>query len=98
MSTMYSSRLDKNEGKIPDVLPTSIDVMLHQWHMHVDFLVQWCEGFTLISPFSFVKYLFIAHLGFLDGSVVKNPPASAEDMDSIHGSRIVPGEENFNTL
>lgn len=54
MSTMSSSRLDKNEGKIPDVLPTSIDAMLHQWHMHVDFLVQWCEGFTLISPFSFI--------------------------------------------
>jgi len=26
-------------------------------------------------------------LGFLGGSVVKNPPASAGDMGSIHGSR-----------
>ena len=36
--------------------------------------------------------------GFPGGSVVKNPPASAEDMGSIPGSGRSPGEENDNPL
>ena len=35
---------------------------------------------------------------FLDGSVVKNPPASAGDVGSILGSGRSPGEGNGNPL
>ena len=35
---------------------------------------------------------------FPGGSLVKNPPASAEDMGSIPGSGRSPGEENDNPL
>ena len=37
-------------------------------------------------------------MGFPDGSVVKNLPASAGDMGLIHGSGRSPGEENGNPL
>ena len=37
-------------------------------------------------------------MGFSGGSVVKNPPASAEDADSIPGSGRSPGEGNGNPL
>ena len=36
--------------------------------------------------------------GFPGGSVVKNPPANAGDMDSVPRSRRSPGEENGNPL
>ena len=38
------------------------------------------------------------HQGFPGGSVVKNPPANAEDMGSIPGLRRYPEEENGNPL
>ena len=34
--------------------------------------------------------------GFCDGSVVKNPPANAEDMSSVPGLGISPGEGKGN--
>ena len=37
-------------------------------------------------------------MGIPGGSVVKNPPANAEDMDSIPGSERSPGEGNGNPL
>ena len=37
-------------------------------------------------------------LGFPGGSVVKNPPASAEDVGLISGSERCPGEGNGNLL
>ena len=37
-------------------------------------------------------------MGFLCGSVVKNPPAKAGDMGSIPGSGKSPGEGNGNPL
>ena len=37
-------------------------------------------------------------MGFLGGSVVKNPPANAEDTASILGSGINPREGNGNPL
>ena len=37
-------------------------------------------------------------MGFPGGSAVKNPPASADDMNSIPGSGRSPGEENGNPL
>ena len=40
----------------------------------------------------------IVKLGFLSGSVVKNPPANAGDMGSIRGSGRSPGEGNGNPL
>ena len=46
-------------------------------------------------------YLLIKHnltLGFLGGSVVKNPPANAGDAGSIPGSGRSPGEGNSNPL
>ena len=36
--------------------------------------------------------------GFLGGSVVKTPPASARDASSIPESEGFPGEENGNSL
>ena len=36
--------------------------------------------------------------GFLGGSVVKNPPANAQDLDSISESGRSPGEGNDNPL
>ena len=36
--------------------------------------------------------------GFLSGSVVKNPPANAGDMDLIPGLGSSPGEGNDNPL
>ena len=44
-----------------------------------------------------VLYSFLVR-GFLDGSVVKNPPANAGDADSIPGSGRSPGEGNGNPL
>ena len=38
------------------------------------------------------------HFGFPGGSVVKNPPADAEDMDSILGSGRSPGEGDGSLL
>ena len=37
-------------------------------------------------------------LGFPGGSVVKNPPANAGDLGSIHGPERTPGEGNGNPL
>ena len=37
-------------------------------------------------------------MGIPDGSVVKNPPANAEDTDLIPGSERSPGEGNGNFL
>ena len=37
-------------------------------------------------------------MGIPGGSVVNNPPANAEDMDSIPGSERSPGEGNGNPL
>ena len=37
-------------------------------------------------------------MGFPSGSVVKNLPANAGDVDSIHGLGISPGEGNGNPL
>ena len=37
-------------------------------------------------------------MGFQDGSVIKNPPASAADTGLIPGSRRSPGEGNGNPL
>ena len=37
-------------------------------------------------------------MGFQDGSVIKNPPASAADTGWIPGSRRSPGEGNGNPL
>ena len=37
-------------------------------------------------------------MGFLGGSVVKNPPAGARDADSIPGLGKFPGEGNGNAL
>ena len=39
-----------------------------------------------------------SYLGFPGGSVVKNPPASAEDTGLIPGSGRSPGEGNDNPL
>ena len=49
--------------------------------------------------FKITKKLKPLHLlGFPGGSVVKNPPANAENMGSIPGSGRSPGEENGNPL
>ena len=40
-------------------------------------------------------YIIVAHAG---GAAVKNPPASAEDSGSIHGSGRSPGVRNGNPL
>ena len=40
----------------------------------------------------------LSNVGFPGGSVVKNPPATAGDMDSIPGSRRFPGDGNGNPL
>ena len=37
-------------------------------------------------------------MGFPDGAVVRNPPASVRDMNSIPGSGRSPGEGNGNPL
>ena len=42
--------------------------------------------------------MHIADLGCLGGSVVKNPPANAEDVGSIPGSERSPGRGNGNPL
>ena len=49
---------------------------------------------TRLSDFTFT-YI---HWGFPGGSVVKSPPASAEDTGSILGSGSSPGEGNGNPL
>ena len=51
-------------------------------------------------PFSPSKLasVLLAYKGFLGGSVVKNPPASARDVGSIPGSGKSPGGENGNPL
>ena len=46
----------------------------------------------------FYKQVVKAFQGFPDGSVVKNPPASAGNVDSIPGLRRSPGEGNGNPL
>ena len=48
----------------------------------------------LMCWFIFIKWV----LGFLVGSVVKNPPANTGDMDSIPGSERSLGEGNDNPL
>ena len=48
----------------------------------------------LMCWFIFIKWV----LGFLVGSVVKNPPANTGDMDSIPGSERSRGEGNDNPL
>ena len=40
----------------------------------------------------------LGQLGFPSGSVVKNPPTSAGDAGSIHGSGRSPGEGHGNSL
>ena len=63
-----------------------------------------CEVLTssLVSKAAFLLLLFSSvakvYWGFPDGSVVKNPPANAGDMGSIHGSGKSPGGENCNPL
>ena len=42
--------------------------------------------------------MVVVDTGFLGGSVVKNLPGNAGDMDLIPGSGRSPGEENGNTL
>ena len=49
-----------------------------------------------LIPLSVLYSLLVR--GFLDGSVVKNPPANAGDADSIPGSGRSPGEGNGNPL
>ena len=44
------------------------------------------------------EYTTVFNRCFPDGSVVKNPPASAGDIGSILGSEISPGEGNGNPL
>ena len=55
--------------------------------------------FQLVNPsFSSVQF---SRLGFLSGSVVKNPPANAgdtRDVDSIPGSGRSPGRGHGNSL
>ena len=46
----------------------------------------------------FYKQVIKAFQGFPDGSVVKNPPTSAGNVDSIPGLRRSPGEGNGNPL
>ena len=41
---------------------------------------------------------YLVHEGFPDGSLVKNLPASAEDVGSLPGLRRSPGEGNGNPL
>ena len=45
-----------------------------------------------------IQQFILAILGFPGGSVVKNPPANAEDMGSIPGLGRSPGEGNGNSF
>ena len=44
----------------------------------------------------FIFYHNLRYLGFLGGTVVKNPPANAGDMGSIPGTGRSPAERNGN--
>ena len=69
----------------PPLPPRSLE------HRHSSFLPAHAHSF-IHSLFS--RYL----LGFTGGSVVKNPPTSSGDADSIPGSGRSPGEGNGNPL
>ena len=50
--------------------------------------------FTLSITYMHICVPIQVCMGFSGGSVVKNPPANAGDMDSIPGPRRSPGEGN----
>ena len=56
------------------------------------------KNYYCISHVLLVWSILPRLLGFPDGTVVKNLPANAGDMDSIPGLGISPGEENGNWL
>ena len=61
--------------------------------------LDWCLS-ELVCFFFFSFFFSLYHIiwGFLSGSVVKNPPATAWDAGSIPGWGRSPGKENGNPL